>query len=112
MKTIQLEWKEFNINLEKIHEMAKLIDESCCGLFANSKLEVHFTNDISEEKEQELKDYWDSITEESEEAESYKTQEQINKEKKEADKLAKASATQKLKALGLTDDEISAMMGR
>ena len=83
MKTIQLEWKEFNINLEKIHEMAKLIDESCCGLSANSKLEIHFVDNISEEKEQELKEYWDSITEESDEAKSYKTQKQINEEKEE-----------------------------
>jgi len=112
MKTINLDWKEFNVNLNMVHEMAKLIDESCCGLSANSQLQVHFVDNVSEEKEQELKDYWDSITEESDEAKSYKTQKQMDEEKEEANKAAKASATAKLKALGLTDNEISAMMGR
>lgn len=112
MKTIQLEWKSFKVSLQKIDEIAKSIDGSCCGISANSKLEVHFVDNISEEKEQQLKDYWDSLTEESEEAKSYKTRDQVSKEKEEADKAAKASAAAKLKALGLTDSEISAMIGR
>jgi hypothetical protein len=107
MKTIQLEWKEFKVNLEKVNEMAKIIDESCCGLSANSKLEVHFLEDISEEKEQELKDYWDSIVEESEEVKTYKSFEEI---KEEATKK-KESAKAKLAKLGLDAEEIAALLG-
>jgi hypothetical protein len=107
MKTIQLDWKEFKVNLEKVNEMAKIIDESCCGLSANSKLEVHFLEDISKEKEQELKDYWDSISEDSDESKSYKSaaeiQDDLNKKKE--------SAMAKLTKLGLDAEEIKALLG-
>jgi hypothetical protein len=110
MKTINLDWKDFNVNLSIVSEFAKILDESCCGISANSCLQVHFLDDtLSNEKVEELKAYWDSITEDSEEAQTYKSQEQLKAEAEEAMALAKASAVSKLKALGLSDAEILAL---
>lgn len=112
MKTIQLEWKEFNVNLETVQAAIKLIDPACCGMSGNSKLEIHSTNDeLSQEAIDDIQAYWDALDEESEEATSYKTATQI-KEEKEADVAAKkATARAKFITMGLTEAEADAILG-
>jgi hypothetical protein len=68
---IALNWKEFNLNLDKVCAAIKVIDSNCCGLSAASGLTVHGVEAFSPESEAAIKAYWDGLTVESEEATSY-----------------------------------------
>lgn len=105
--TIALEWKAFNLDCNIVRDWAKANLANCSGASANSKFEVHFTEQPTEDDRAALELHWESMTEESEEALAYKS-EQERKAEKEA---KKESAKNKLLDLGLTEDEISAMIG-
>ena len=78
MKTVELSWKEFNVNLEMVQAHMKSLDSSCCGMSGNSKLEVHFTNDdLSQEVIDEINTYWDGLSESSPEVSGYATMQQM-----------------------------------
>lgn len=112
MRTVELSWKEFNVNLEMVQAHMKSLDSSCCGMSGNSKLEVHFTNDeISQEIIDSAVAYWDAIDEESEEAISYKTAAQIKSERDTEIAAQKASAKTKFLNMGLTEAEANAILG-
>lgn len=104
---IDLSWKDFSVDLNAVGDWLKAnAGESYCGTQAYSILEVWFT----EEPDQNVKDavalYWDELSPDSPEASSYKSQSDRNAEIEAKRDSAKA----KLKALGLSDDELAALM--
>lgn len=111
MYTIELNWKEFNVDLDSISEMVKNLDENYCGASAHSVLQLHFTAEPSQEVKDEIESHWESLDEESDEAVAYKSAED-RKAEKEADTAAKkASARAKLLTLGLSEEECDAVLG-
>ena len=85
--------------------------KDCCGISAGQKLTVHFTSEPHEDETAAIELYWESLTETSEEHTSYQTGAQ-KAASEAADKAAKvASATAKLLALGLSADEVKAILG-
>ena len=112
MKNIELLWKQFNVNLEEAQEaIQNLANGKCIGVSANSKLEIHLQDDVTETELESIQAYWDALVEESEEAVSYQSREQIQTAAAEAKAAALASATSKLAALGLSPEEIAALKG-
>lgn len=76
--SIELEWKEHNVNLDAVHSwMQENAGEQYCGMSSHSKLVVHFKEKPSSEEEQACRDYWEGLDEESEEAGSYASAEDI-----------------------------------
>lgn len=106
MTKIELQWKEFNINLSQLDKELKEAYPSYVGNQAYSILELWFDGDISEEQKLEIEEMWTNISEESVHATSYKSKAQIQEEQESK----KQSAKDKLKKLGLTDEEISVLM--
>lgn len=108
MVTLELQWKQFSLSLPAVRAWidANLTAE-CVGLSANNKLEVHFSEEPSQTDKDALQAYWDGLDENSTEAQEYTSMQAIL-----ADKAAKAaSAKAKLAALGLTQEEIEAILG-
>lgn len=113
MKTIELNWKEFNVNLDMVQAHMKGLDSSCCGLSGNSKLEVHFDNDdLSQDVIDEAISYWDGLTEGSPEATGYAAMQQIKaiksnvaKAKSFADDLLIQFASENIQ-LGINADDM------
>ncbi len=107
MFAIKLSWKEFSVDLRALDAKMRLDYPSYVGNQAHSDLELWFSEELSQEDQDAIQAYWDALTEESEEAESYMSMEDLL-----ADKEAKAAAGKaKLLALGLTEEEIAAMLG-
>lgn len=108
MYSINLEWKEFNVNLQAVEAWMKAnAGAHYSGNQASRTLELYF----SEEPEQSVKDdvqaYWDLLAEDAEEVTSYKSQEDVLAEIA----TKKASGRAKLLQLGLTEEEVSALVG-
>jgi hypothetical protein len=89
--SIQLDWKNFNVNLEKVFTTIKELDANCCGISANTKLEVHGVEAFAEANETAIKAYWESVESNSIEATSYYNAEQF----RTALEAAKADAVTK-----------------
>lgn len=107
MFKIELQWKEFNIDLRALDAKMRLDYASYTGNQAYSILELWFSEELSQEDKDAIVAYWDGLTEESDEASSYESAADL-----EADRIAKkASAKAKLEALGLTEDELKAILG-
>jgi hypothetical protein len=108
MFKLELEWKSFNLNLASIESWMKAnAGPSYCGNQAHSKLELWFTEEPSQEAKDAILAHWEGLTEESPEASGY-----VSKEAIASDMAAKkASGRTKLLALGLTDAEVSALVG-
>jgi hypothetical protein len=112
MFSINFQWKEFNINLEAVEAwMKEYVGDSYCGNSADSKLTLWFHEVPSQELMDDIQAYWNGLTEESTEATSYKTATELANEVAAAKTAAKASATSKLAALGLSAEEIAAIVG-
>lgn len=104
---IQLEWKGFNLDLRAVEAKMKSDYPSYVRNNAYSVLELYFSDEITQEEQDEIVAYWNGLTSESPEALSYQTKEEIEEER-----LAQAaSAKSKLAGLGLTEDEIEALLG-
>lgn len=72
MYSVKLEWKEFNVDLASVEAFVKDLEPSCVGNSADSaSLTFWFTEQISEETEQAIKDKWDSLESDSDEAVLY-----------------------------------------
>jgi len=112
MFDLNLEWKSFNISLPDVKAWLEAnVSTPSVGMSANSVLQIHFLTELSQEEKDMIQTYWDELIEESEEATSYQSKEQIEATA-EADRAAKlATASAKLEALGLTEDEIKAILG-
>ena len=105
---IPLQWKEFKVSLPKVHEwLLANAGEQYCGTQAHSILEVWFKEEPSEEVKELIPMYWEDLQPESEEASAYKSQEDLIQERASKKDSAKA----KLAALGLTTEEIEALLG-
>lgn len=108
MYKIELQWKEFNIDLRAVDAALRELYPNYTGNQAVSSLELWFSEEPSDSEKAELQAYWDDIHEASDEAESYQSVEDI-----EIERLAKkASGKAKLIALGLTEEEADAMIGK
>lgn len=109
--TMDYAWKEFSINGDLVLITIKTLSDKIVGTSHNSKFQIHFSSQPSVEELEAINDYWDSINEESEEATSYISGEQV-KQNQQAENLAlKESAKAKLLALGLSEAEVSAILG-
>ena len=113
MANIVLKWKEHSVNLNKVdQELKSMIGADYFGTSAvgpdslthEEGLHVHLADSVSEEQKEEIQTYWDAIDEESQEAVSYKSKDDIAAEKA----ALKASGRAKLIALGLTEQEADA----
>lgn len=103
---IEKAWKNHNVNLPGLVAWVKTQDANCCGASAEAKLVLHFL----EEPSQEVKDAIDQKWEDMDDAEHELCADYKSAADLAADKaVLKQSAKNKLKALGLTDDEIAAM---
>lgn len=83
MKTIEIAWKEFNIDLEaidaRIREMLEetTFGEKYHGNSADVSLRLHFQDSVTEEQISEIQAYMDGLDAESDEAQSYRTAAQV-----------------------------------
>lgn len=64
MYNINLEWKSFKVFLPDVSAWARMeCGEHFCGISANSKLELHFTDKPSDLVEQKVISMWDQMSE-------------------------------------------------
>ena len=110
--SINLEWKSFSVDINVIDSWAisNCGPNYCCPQ-AHKVLELWFTEEPSQEIKDAVQTYWDSLTEESDEALSYKSRVDREAEAKITKDTLVASATSKLEALGLSPEEIQALRG-
>lgn len=71
MHSINLSWKEFNVNLLEVSTHIKATYPACLGSSADYYLTLWFSEEPSEADKTAIQAYWDSIDEESSEATSY-----------------------------------------
>jgi hypothetical protein len=105
---IEKEWKEHSISLPLFEEAVKLVaGAGYCGNSAGEKLVLHFTAEPSEQEKADIDALWDAIDENHAIATGY-----VNAEAIAAEVAAKkASGKAKLADLGLTPEEIQAILG-
>lgn len=109
---INLAWQSFNVDLNTINTWMKAnAGGNFCGLSANSVLQLHFTADPGGSVASDIAAYWAALDNSSPEATNYMSESdrQAAAASNRAAKLASASA--KLEALGLSADEIAAIIG-
>lgn len=105
--TLELEWQAFNIDLAAMETWFKAnAGADYCGSSADTNLKLHFTAEPTQAIKDAIQTKWDSLTEISDEAVSYKSYTTLSSEKE----TAKASGKAKLAALGLTAEEIDALL--
>lgn len=106
--SMDLDWKGFNVDLNSVEAwMKENAGSDYCGSSGDSKFHLHWNEEPSQDIKDFAKAYWDDLSEESPEASAYKP---------EADRKAdvaakKASGKAKLLALGLSEDEVAAILG-
>ena len=113
MFNIDLAWKEFNVSVPAVQSAVTLLITSTpiFGISCDNDLTIHCESEPTVEELDAVVSYWEALTLESIEATSYKTQAQIAEEADIARNLALESAKTKLSALGLSLDEIKAIIG-
>lgn len=111
MYSMRLNWKEFNVDLKAMETWFKAQSEDYKGNSADSALTLWFENEPSDEIKEAIQEKWDGLSEESEEAVSYKSRDAERAEDDAAKAAALATARSKLQALGLSDAEIDALKG-
>lgn len=106
---LKVEWKDFSLDMNAVHAwMQANAGEQYCGTQATeASLELWFLADPGQEIIDDIAAYWGDLDEESDEAEAYQSLEDRRAEM--ATKAASGKA--KLAALGLTEDEIAALLG-
>jgi hypothetical protein len=111
MFKLELQWKEFKVDVKKVIDSVKLLSDIHVGTVSGQSLELWFSSEPSNEVKAQILAYWDSIDAASIEAVTYKSADQL-KQESDAVKLANInSAKAKLAALGLSEAEISAIIG-
>lgn len=105
---IPLEWKEFSVNLQSVDTWMKAnAGDQYCGNQAHGRLELWFLEEPSQDAKDAIAAYWDALHEDSAEATAYRSWASVK-----ADiATKKASGKAKLAQLGLTDEEIAALVG-
>lgn len=71
MQKLELQWKEFNVDLEAIEAKFRADHASYVGNQASDKLELYFNDDVTQEELDAIQAYWEAIDEESSEATGY-----------------------------------------
>jgi len=109
MFNLELQWREFNVSLPSLMIWigANITSTQCVGLSANSSLQIHMEFEPNEQEKLGLQSYWDGLTDQSQEAQDYVPSVDLEAAKQ----IKKASAEAKLIALGLTQDEVNAILG-
>ncbi len=111
--TINLEWQTFNVDLNTVDAWIKAnAAANYCGMSANSELQIHYTEQPDDSVISAVQAYWAGLNDSSPEATNYKPESQRMSESASAKATALASATSKLEALGLTQNEIDALLGQ
>lgn len=77
MYKLELQWKEYNLDLEAIDAKMRLDYPDYTGNQAHSSLELWFSTEPSQEAKDAIMAYWDGLSNESDEAESYRSRQQI-----------------------------------
>lgn len=109
---IELDWQAFNIDMNTVEIWMKAnAGSDYCGNCAGPKLQLWFTAEPIQAVKDAINAYWAGLTSASPEATNYKTQAQRQADAAAATATAKASAQTKLASLGLTADEIAAILG-
>ena len=104
---MRLDWKTYNVDIGMLDAAIRAMNTTYCSNQANSCLELWFLEEPSDADRAAILALWDGILPDSEMVTGYRSAAQIK-----ADQSAKkASAIEKLKALGLTDDEVAALIG-
>lgn len=108
MYKIELQWKNFNIDLPALDAQLKLDYPSYVGNQAHSVLELWFSEEPSQEAKDAIDALWAAIdTDQHAMALSYQSMAQVQA----AVDAQKVSAKAKLAALGLTEAEIKSLVG-
>lgn len=107
MKQINLQWKPFNVDLQKLDQDLRALYPSYVGNQAHAHLELWFQDEVTDQDQVDIQAMWDGLTETSPEAVSYKSQAQVALDQQ----AKKDSAKAKLLALGLDEAEIKALLG-
>lgn len=113
MYNLELPWKDFNINLNMVQSWLKEnMDDSFMGVSADVNVRLYFSEEPSGSVKESILTYWADLSNESEEATSYKTKEQEIADLESEKATALASAKTKLQNLGLNEAEIKAILGQ
>lgn len=81
--SLELKWKEHNVDLVAFSEWVKSVEPSCCGTSADYKLTLWFTDDLSTEVRDAIEAKWKELdSTEHDMVKSYKSREQIQQEHK------------------------------
>lgn len=106
---MKMDWKDgVNLDLASVESWMKAnAGPDYCGNQAHACLELWFLNEPSQDIKDAVQAHWDSLDEHSDEAAAYRS---AADRKADAD-AAKASGKAKLKALGLSDSEVVALLG-
>ncbi len=104
---MKLDWKEYNVDLEALQVHLKSLYPNLDGCAAGRELSLIFFEEPSQEDKDAVVALWESIDAEHEMVASYKSQAQRIEEKM----AKKESGKAKLLALGLTEDEVAALIG-
>jgi len=109
---INLQWQSFNVDLNTVDAWMKAnAGAQYCGLSANSQLQIHFNMDPGSTIASDIAAYWAGLNSGSPEATNYESQSARASAAASARASALASATSKLEALGLSANEIKALIG-
>ena len=107
MFKMEMQWKEFSVDLRAVEAHMRSSFESYAGNQAAGSLELWFNEELSQEDQSAVIAYWDDIHDDSAEATSYQSAADLAAEVA----AKKASGKAKLAALGLSEDEIAALVG-
>lgn len=70
--TIELSWKEFNLDIDSVKaEIASIAGENFCGCAADYGLQLFFLEEPTQEVKDLISTYWDSMDSEAPEAQAY-----------------------------------------
>lgn len=113
MFALDLNWLTFPVNLDTVETWLKAnAGENYKGNSADADLTLWFSEEPSDDIKLEIMAYWEALTSDSIEATGYKTAAQIKADLESAKNASLASATSKLEQLGLSADEIAAIVGK
>jgi hypothetical protein len=113
MVNINLQWKNYKLDLNMVHDWMQANAGNCyCGMSADADLTLHFTAEPTKKARKAIAAYWDDRDDACAEVSAYKSSYVRAQEAANAAAAALASANAKLKALGLSDDEIAALRGQ
>jgi hypothetical protein len=108
MFALKLEWKPFNVSLQAVDAQARAVTAQYVGNSADTCLTLWFLDEPTSDQQQGVRDYWDRITEQSVEATSYVSQEEMTNRIRELRSVLagkawdEMSAVERKIALGLT----------